>query len=693
MSYSHIHRHSHIRRRTLLAYRALSEQGTHILKKILPKMRKRLNDEDLSVVHATLTVSIVLMNAQLMSSEHFHPILTKLFRRTWNERANQIARALLPKVMQAIEVTTPSVEDFEIMRDIVSSRSSVASIKALEYQCFLLAAANPEAVQAPIASAFIKGIRHLLVSEDPNDVYVFIHSLNLLDPKLWAGSVEVPAVLEGWEVERVMTLLNSEDELVRSQTIQVLLRVDRSIVEAYYQRLTSSIHDAEDLRRCLQIAGALSGEDGESYAQHLVHQLRAIGDEPSQRHILQDAVELSLTHIRGGHSDFRSGCIGVLFTILVEPEEQMGPTLFTITTALVCEYLDNSPISPENILGGLTRLLPLYPADIQEACLLAMIRVSAKCESISDATQIVRKVQESAGRHIKRRCDQFINLAGDKPFLSQLVASSGLTLPGILLALENLSIHDRPQSSSRSPIMGHGGSQDGSRPSSRASTSGYKLRYAAYDAPRPTPRLRRLSSSSSRSADTSSHDPDELLSKTVTAGDLALASGRRDLQELARSPVLSSTSPPPVHATPVSESENPSQVDGDLLGLDSPFLTEPPTATLASSISSLNNEPDFEQMWTTLAHANYRGWCEFTIDVVVRKLQGLHHAMRVIASDQPPFRGELKIILTPSLGSENRGIAILRLKESEDDSCLWQMRCADDGLRTNIRELLTDIEE
>lgn len=142
----------------------------------------------------------------------------------------------------------------------------------------------------------------------------------------------------------------------------------------------------------------------------------------------------------------------------------------------------------------------------------------------------------------------------------------------------------------------------------------------------------------------------------------------------------------------------------DLLSLDSPFLSEPP----APMISSITIEPDFEKIWTALENTNSRGWCEVTIDVVVRKLQRMQHTMQVIASDQPPFHGtsslslpltifynlllgELKITLTPSLeNSEHSGIALLRLKDSEDDSCLWQMRCADDQLRAHIRQLLTD---
>ena len=61
-------------------------------------------------------------------------------------------------------------------------------------------------------------IRHLLTADDPNGLYVFIHGLASIDPKLWAGtSPEIPAVLEGWEVERVMKLLDSEDKSIRKQ--------------------------------------------------------------------------------------------------------------------------------------------------------------------------------------------------------------------------------------------------------------------------------------------------------------------------------------------------------------------------------------------------------------------------------------------------------------------------------------------
>ena len=42
-------------------------------------------------------------------------------------------------------------------------------------------------------------------------------------------------------------------------------------------------------------------------------------------------------------------------------------------------------------------------ADVQEICLLTMLRVSAKCESFPpEVLQTVQKLQEAAGRHIKK---------------------------------------------------------------------------------------------------------------------------------------------------------------------------------------------------------------------------------------------------------------------------------------------------
>jgi AP-4 complex subunit epsilon-1 len=51
-------------------------------------------------------------------------------------------------------------------------------------------------------------------------------------------------------------------------------------------------------------------------------------------------------------------------------------------------------------------------------------------------------------------------------------------------------------------------------------------------------------------------------------------------------------------------------------------------------------EPDFESIWNALDQSSgARGWCDGSIDGVVRRLQGLGHRLKVIAVDRPPFEG------------------------------------------------------
>ena len=59
-------------------------------------------------------------------------------------------------------------------------------------------------------------IRQLVSSEEPNEQYVFLTCLECIDPVLWAGTLpERPAVLDAWEVERIMQFLDSADSAIR----------------------------------------------------------------------------------------------------------------------------------------------------------------------------------------------------------------------------------------------------------------------------------------------------------------------------------------------------------------------------------------------------------------------------------------------------------------------------------------------
>ena len=93
-------------------------------------------------------------------------------------------------------------------------------LTAVLEQCFLAAGAAGTSellkAQSTLETSFIDCIRHLLVSRDMNEVYLFVTCLGCIDTKLWAGTTpEIPAVLQGWEVERVMQLLDCADHSIR----------------------------------------------------------------------------------------------------------------------------------------------------------------------------------------------------------------------------------------------------------------------------------------------------------------------------------------------------------------------------------------------------------------------------------------------------------------------------------------------
>ena len=112
-----------------------------------------------------------------------------------------------------------------------------------------------------------------------------------------------------------------------------------------------------------------------------------------------------------------------------------------------------------------------------------------------------------------------------------------LKLPEFMLALESYNRdHARDQTTSPPQVVVD---RPSSRASSRASshTPG-KLRYAAYDSPKPTAKLRRIPSTNSVAKSDSSRfigqEKEDALSRTITAGDLTLATEQIELQAFAK---------------------------------------------------------------------------------------------------------------------------------------------------------------
>ena len=208
-----------------------------------------------------------------------------------------------------------------------------------------------------------------------------------------------------------------------------------------------------------------------------------------------------------------------------------------------------------------------------------MIRLIASCDSVPDGViGVVGKIQEQGGRHIRRvsishatafrshpdgrmqRCEQFANLSHSPSIVQHIIGKSksnsvrflrlsyaallltGAQLPDFLISLESYEA-EKLSHVAMSPSLSSVGSPErpSSRASSRASHTGGKLRYAAYDAPKAISRLRHPRVGSPTPSDGASsrfvgegYDDNDPMSKTITAGDLALASGAIELSALRK---------------------------------------------------------------------------------------------------------------------------------------------------------------
>ncbi|GLB37289.1 hypothetical protein LshimejAT787_0403400 [Lyophyllum shimeji] len=161
----------------------------------------------------------------------------------------------------------------------------------------------------------------------------------------------------------------------------------------------------------------------------------------------------------------------------------------------------------------------------------------------------------------------------------------------------------------------------------------------------------------------------------MSPGELTLAASRQ-LEAMGKTPARLETSQE--HSIDELESRV------DLIALDSPFVSNSPEPSVVDDF-------DFGALWDSIEDADVRGWYHATIDSAVRRLQGLrYNRLQVGSADLPPFIGDLKV--TVSSAHDTRPLAALRLRESEEHSCLWRLRSRDVTLRAQIRQLLTEID-
>ncbi|KAG2150452.1 armadillo-type protein [Suillus clintonianus] len=697
-----MHKSISVRRRAYLAYHSLLHSDPSRLTPLEDAVVLRIQRTLPSIDSCAMAAAIKLNQVNAINDE-----VNALLPIVW-QRFNRQPRSLTLLVLRALRKAKLTVPNVGIVLEIIK-RTSGPLVRVLLREAFIvLSSVSAEVIQecqmqqslSPVAD-----IRHLLTSKDPNDQYLFVSCLDCLSPTLWAGTLPgTTAILDEWEVQEVMKLLNSHDRLVRKITLRVLQAVDPSLVGAYSTQLLqnfpigSTLSDKNEyVSRLLDVGELQHGNDGEQYASYL-KDLFAVAEGDTQGRtedmsVLEVGVEMVLTHIRDFDISSRVSCVTVLAVSVTELDARIGPTLMVVISALVCEYCGKIATSPLALLQGMASRLVSYGVTVQDACLLSMLRMSAECDHIPHTvSKLVTEISQFSGKRIRNRCSIFLTYCDQRNVLAGIIAqASSSSLPDFSAAL--ITYHSSPAGTSTPVRLKSPSALTGLSPSSppRASLSPSKLRYEAYATPQAVPSLRHLLSprrndsslpslgSRTRSSSRASEHEMSLaeLSRTITPGELTIVAARGPLQEISEVDLVRNSNAP-------QNEDLGSRVD--LISLDTAFSEVP--------VTFLTPEPNFEEVWDAMENSNLRGWCESSMDNVVRLLQSLQHSMRVIAVDQPPFEGELKVLVVASSDSplaEPKQGAALRLRESEEESCLWRLRCDDLELRTTIKRLLEDI--
>ncbi|KAH8814730.1 armadillo-type protein [Flagelloscypha sp. PMI_526] len=674
------HNSPSVRRRALLAFKALCPLNPELLFRIESKILKRLRDEDQGVVNAALFSAAVLVKIDTSTRPRLQPSIESLLLSAWADRYPEALHTALHAMTcasltpQVVPLLSPILRWAMESRFYDLIRQVFLSLQTLDRQIIW------DNVVAGVLTP-VQDIRLLLRSNKWNHRYLFLTCLESLDPAFWAGTTEeIPAVLEEEEVGAAMRLLDSKDHSIRIKTLLVLDKIDNDMLAAYYGQALQSIPNSMSLNaqnefmiRLLEILDIQFREDGAGFAEQLAGAFRAVEAAGAELLILEETVEMVLVRIREGKGSFRIAAVTYLAAQTTNQETKIGPTLFVIVSALLCEYFEQVAIAPAELLQGMSRDLTSYPAPVQDACILAMLRILASCEVAPES--VVNGVSElgsSSRRYIRKRCEQFVELSKDLSKLKLIVGKAkSSSLPDFLEALQGYSV-DTPSSSTSSPRQ----------PAARLSptTTNSKLRYEAYAKPTISPRLRgrRLSSSSSTLSLQSLKEGEshEALSQTLTPGDLALVAGSEALSSIHQRR-------PPKTVIETKEVAPPKE---DLIAFDSPFFTEPPD-NAQDSTKPVTASPDFAATWNAMEDANSgaRGWCQGTSEGVLKIVQDLRLEVITVSADEEPFTGELKILVDGSTAAP----ALLRVRDT-DDGCLWRLRSTNDELRLQIKRALSE---
>ncbi|KAF8583200.1 ARM repeat-containing protein [Ramaria rubella] len=728
----------HVKKKALAVMRNISRQAPEILINAHEKVMLRIKGPDLYVSNAAARLLVELTQASVITPvDAMHIILSQI--RHVQVRGSEARK---PPVLYIKLIKELYVEFFttELSSDIITAivdmllqtiQEATDSDHVLISECFRAISRLPTQYLTPIfaSSKPLSLLSRLLDSPKPNVQYLCITCLLELDAVLWAGSgKDIPPAFSENQVSIIMGFLDSLDSIIRIRTLQLLSRVDKGILLMHLTQLISALpstseEEAPLAERALEVS-AVYEQHGKAYAGRLLeicvrmnHQGRSRGkhitSSSGAKFVSENVVEQVLLHLRRSSDLF---CGEFVDGVIRIPASDAGPTLTLIIAASVCEYGAMSAISQRDILRCLSeRLVNSSPA-IQEALLLTMLRVTARSNSASsEVSNQVRILHGVSRSHIRRRCEQYLRLSDQMSTLHKIVENTKSdTLPDFLLALETAELgpHDMSSAPDRSPIVSDSGS---GRKSLSPGARGV-LRYEAYEPPRPARKLarRRSSATSIDSHVTNSHsghsgssssshrrsreydaklendaDSDDGLSRTLTAGDLALAAHEPNFAESRQT------------ITTHHREQRPDAIEdlifkSDLITLDSPFPIEHSQSPVFKTKHV--DPPDFNMVWDVLkAHSSSRGWCERNVEEVSQRLLAMTTHQAILLSPAIQLRqGLLELVVSSwnwdhsSLTEEAGLLAAIRLRAGEEGSTLWQMRCLDTILKGDLKKILDD---
>ncbi|KAF9268806.1 ARM repeat-containing protein [Marasmius fiardii PR-910] len=682
-----VHNSPLIRRRTLLTFKAFSYHSPDLLVPIVALLVRRLKDSDQSVLNAALSVATRTFELHKSTRLDICGAVNKLLVSAFSQKTN-VGRKKTGsgdvKVLNTAKTVGVSDNNLPLIGDIIQLATKHKKDALLQEAFLTLLSLGPEtSLLTSRKLSPINYVRHLLTSQDLNDQYLFLTCLESVDPKFWAGTTpDIPAVLDQWEVEHIMRLLDSRDPLVRKMTVRILNRVDNNVVGSYYTRSLrqmppglSSAYKTEYVCRLLEIIEIDSQGDGEQYArevQEVLQHVYSVTTEDKEA-VLEVVVENVLSHIRIASADWQIQCATTFLARSLELEDAAAdPTMTVILSALACEYIIRVSLSPHDLLRKMSSQLVSSPLPVQEACLLAMLRVAAECDHIPEnILNIVSKVGEGGGRKLRLFSSKFHDLVQDRSSLGIVVRKAkSSALPDFLRSLQS---NTKPESQNHSSPP----NQSPSQKSDRLPAS-LKLRYSAYVPPSATPRLKSRSLSQGSERESRMRSPNLIAGlKALTGGDLAIAASSEEFEMSMMKP-----GPPRVDmSTAAKPTETGCKKEG-FIALDSPFVPD----------SGVEGDINIENAWNSLDQSsNSRGWYDGTIDSVVKQIAALSTVgMRVVETMVPPYEGELKVLVfsTGQTGELQSLGAILRLRASEEETCLWRLRGKQPVYET-VKDLLT----